>query len=498
LDNNYNEELNQFVRNDVWFLVPKAAQINVIGTKWVFRNKSDDSGVITRNKARLVAKGYNQEEGIDYDETFAPVARLEAVRLLLAFACMNGFKLFHMDAKSAFLNGFVNEEIFVSQPPRFEDHQYPNSVYKLKKVLYGLKQAPRKWYERLSSFLLSHQYERGKIDKTLFIKKFDSAIILVQIYVDDIIFGSSNEKLCEDFVKAMQGEFEMSMMGELSFFLGMQIKKSREGIFLCQSKYCNDIIKKFEMESYKVATTPMSTNCYLSVDEAGTTVDQTKYRGLIGSLLYLTASIPDIMFVVFLCARFQSSPKESHLKATKRILKHLKGTTFVGLWYPSHSPIHLVGYSDSDFAGCKLDRKSTIETCHLLGSSLISWHNKKQACVALSTAQVEYIAAGSCCAQILWIKQQLEDFPLKISKVPLLCDNTSAINLIKNQVQHSRMKLIEIRHHFIPDHVSNGDCEIQFVATESQLADIFTKPLSKDNFYSLRNELGIIDMHVLS
>jgi len=235
--------------------------------------------------------------------------------------------------------------------------------------------------------------------------------------------------LCEDFVKAMHGEFEMSMMGELSFFLGLQIKQTKEDIFLCQSKYCNDILKKFVMESCKATTTPMSTNYYLSAEEAGTTVDQTKYRGLIGSLLYLTASRPDIMFVVCLCARFQSCPKESHLKVAKRILKYLKGTTFVGLWYPSYSPIHLVGYSNSDFAGCKLDRKSTSGTCHLLGSSLISWHNKKQACVALSIAELENIVVGSCCAQILWIKQQLEDFGLKVSKVPLLCDNTSAINL---------------------------------------------------------------------
>ena len=185
----------------------------------------------------------------------------------------------------------------------------------------------------------------------------------------------------------MQGEFEMSMMGELSFFLGLQIKQSKEGIFLCRSKYCNDILKKFEMKSCKIATTPISTNCFLCVDEAGITVDQTKYKGLMGSLLYLTASRPDIMFDVCLCARFQSSPKESHLKATKRILEYLKGTTSVGLWYPSHSPIHLVGYSNSDFAGCKLDRRSTSGTCHLFGSSFISWHNKKQVCVALSTAE---------------------------------------------------------------------------------------------------------------
>jgi len=251
------------------------------------------------------------------------------------------------------------------------------------------------------------------------------------------------------------------------------------------------------MEACKAATTPMSTNCYLGVDEAGQEVDQTICRGLIGSLLYLTTSRPDIMFVVFLCARFLSCPKESHLKAAKRILKYLKGTISMGSWYPSHSSIHLVGYSDSDFAGCKLDRKSTSGTCHLLGSSLISWHSKKQACVAISTAEVEYITAGSCCAQILWIKQHLENFGLKINKVPLLCDNTSAINLKNNQVQHSRTKHIEIRHQFIRDHINNGDYEIKFVSTESQLADIFTKLLSKDRFYSLRNELGILDMHAL-
>jgi len=241
----------------------------------------------------------------------------------------------------------------------------------------------------------------------------------------------------------------------------------------------------------------MSTNCYLGADEVGSEVNKTMYRGLIGSLLYLTASRPNIMFVVCLCARFQSCLKESHLKAAKRILKYLKGTISMGLWYPSHSPIHLVGYSDSNFVGCKLDRKTQVE--HAIYLDQVSFHGKvkKQACVALSTAEAEYVAAGSCCAQILWIKQQLEDFGLKISKVPLLCDNTSAIKLTKNQVQHSRTKHIEIRHHFIRDHINNGDCEIKFVSTKSQLADIFTKPLSKDRFYSLRNELGIIDMHDL-
>jgi len=210
------------------------------------------------------------------------------------------------------------------------------------------------------------------IDKTLFIKKSNSEIILVQIYVDDIIFGATKDSLCEELVAAMKGEFEMSMMGEFSFFLGLQVKQSEYGIFLCQSKYCKEILKKFEMESCKEASTSMPSSCYMDADVAGKGVDQSKYKGLIGSLLYLTTSRPDIMFVVCLCARFQANIKESHIKIAKRIFKYLKGTTNVGLWYPSHSPIHLIGYSDSNFAGCKLDQKRTSGTCLLLGSSLIS------------------------------------------------------------------------------------------------------------------------------
>jgi len=185
------------------------------------------------------------------------------------------------------------------------------------------------------------------------------------------------------------------------------------------------------------------------------------------SWVLTTANRPDIMFSVCLCARFQSNPKESHFTAAKRILKYLQGTTNIGLWYPSEVSMNLVGYSDSDFIGYKIDRKSTSGTCHLLGSSLISWHSKKQACVALSTTEAEYIAVGSCCARSLWIKQQLSDFGLNLSKIPLLCDNTSVINLTKNPIQHSRNKHIEIRHHFIRDHVNNGDCEIQFVNTKN-------------------------------
>jgi len=282
-----------------------------------------------------------------------------------------------MDVKSAFLNGFIKEEVYVAQPPGFTDYEFSDHVYKLKKALYGLKQAPRSWYERLSEFLIQSGFQRGQVDSTLFIKKAKNDLLFVQIYVDDIIFGSTNTLICKEFSKNMQDEFEMSMMGELQFFLGLQIKQGQHGLFIHQSKYCTKLLKKFHMETYKESSTPMATNCYLDTDETGPAVDQTKYRGIIGSLLYLTASHLDIMHTVCVCARFQSCPKESHLTAVKRIFKYLKGTRNLGLWYPHGSNISLIGYSDSDFGGCKTDRKSTSGTCYLLGCSLISWHSKK-------------------------------------------------------------------------------------------------------------------------
>ena len=487
------DELNQFKRNNVWTLTERPLNVSVIGTKWVFRNKLDEHGIVTRNKARLVAKGYNQEEGIDFDETFAPVARLEAIRLLLAFACFMDFKLFQMDVKSAFLNGFIEEEVYVEQPPGFENHEFPNHVFKLHKALYGLKQAPRAWYDRLSSFLMKNDFSRGNVDNTLFLKKKNDDLLVVQIYVDDIIFGATNECLCQEFAKLMQSEFEMSMMGELNFFLGLQIKQTKEGISINQAKYTREILKKFGMETTKPIGTPMSSSCKLDKDECGKSVDQKLYRGMIGSLLYLTASRPDIMFSVCMCARFQSAPKESHLLAVKRIFRYLSGSIEIGLWYSRESSYELIAYSDADFAGCKLDRKSTSGTCQFLGVNLISWSSKKQNSVALSTAEAEYIAAGSCCAQILWIKQQLEDFGIKLTKTPIRCDNTSAINLTKNPVQHSRSKHIEIRHHFIRDHVQNSNVLLEFICTDYQLADIFTKPLNEDRFCMIRRELGVID-----
>ncbi|WVZ98808.1 LOW QUALITY PROTEIN: hypothetical protein U9M48_044189 [Paspalum notatum var. saurae] len=334
-------------------------------------------------------------------------------------------------------------------------------------------------------------FKIGKVDMTLFTKDVNGDLFICQIYVDDIIFGCTNEKLSHEFGDMMSREFEMSMIGELNFFLGFQIKQVKGGIFIHQEKYCRDLLKKFKMGDCKPISTPMSTNEHLDADVDGKPVDQSTYRSMIGSLLYLTASRPDIMFSVCLCARFQAAPKESHLTAVKRILRYLKHTPSIGLWYPEGAKLELLGYSDSDFAGYRVDRKSTSGGCHLLGRSLVSWSKAKR--VALSTAEAEYIAAGACCAQILYMKQSLLDFGVVCGSVPLLCDNESAAKIAKNPVQHSRTKHIDIRHHFLRDHEAKGDITITGVRSEEQLADIFTKPLGEETFCRLRSELNVLD-----
>lgn len=454
----------------------------------------DEDGIVIRNKARLVAQGYRQEEGIDYDETFAPVARLEAIRIFLAFAAAKNFKVNQMDVKSAFLNGKLNEEVYVKQPPGFEDPDHPDHVYRLDKALYGLKQAPRAWYDTLSQFLLSIGFTRGKVDNTLFVQTTHGASIYVQIYVDDIIFGSTDDKLCRRFSKLMSEKYNMSMMGDLTYFFGLQVKQSSNGIFINQGKYVKDLLKKFDMNSSSSMKTPMAPPANLDADLTGKPVDITNYRGIIGSLLYLTASRPDIMFATCMCARYQADPRESHLIAAKRILRYLKGTPNLGLWYPKDSGLDLIGYSDSDYAGCKIDRKSTTGGCQLLGGRLVSWTSKKQSTVSTSTVEAEYVAAASCTAQMLWMKSQLADFGLDFPKVPIYCDNTSAIAISNNPVLHSRTKHIDIRYHFIRDHIMKGDVELHFIPTEYQLADLFTKPLDENRFNFLISELGMLNL----
>nr|GEX08821.1 putative ribonuclease H-like domain-containing protein [Tanacetum cinerariifolium] len=300
------------------------------------------------------------EEGIDYKEVFAPVTRIEAIRLFLAYASFMGFMVYQMDVKSAFLYGTIKEEVYVYQPPGFEDPDFPDKVYKVVKALYGLHQALRAWYETLATYVLGNGFQREKIDQTLFIKKQKGDILLVQVYVDDIIFGSTNKDLCKAFEKLIKDKFQMSSIGELAFFLGLQVKQKQDGIFISQGKYEAEILRKFGLTYGKSASTPIDTKKPLLKDPDGEDVDVHTYRSMISSLMYLTSSRPDIMFDVCACVRFQVTPKASHLHAVKRIFRFLKGKPHLGLWYPKDSPFNLVAYFDSDYVGASLDRKSTI------------------------------------------------------------------------------------------------------------------------------------------
>ncbi|GKD64420.1 retrovirus-related pol polyprotein from transposon TNT 1-94 [Tanacetum coccineum] len=291
------------------------------------------------------------------------------------------------------------------------------------------------------------------VDNTLFTKKSKSHLIIVQIYVDDIIFGSTSQSLCDDFAKIMHNEFEMSMMGELNFFLGLQIKQMEDGIFFNQSKYIKEMLKKFRLEDSKPTKTPISTEIELTKDDEVDSVDSSKYRGMIGSLLYLIASRPDIMFSVCLCARFQENPKTNHLEAVKRIFRYIRGTTHLGLWYPKETRIKTIVYVNSDHTGDYVDRKSTSGVCTFMGCCLTSWFAKKQTALAIFTTEDEYVSARKACQQALWMKQALIDYDIRLDNVPIMCDNKGAIDLSKNPVQHSRTKHIEIRHHFLRDNV---------------------------------------------
>nr|GEY84531.1 retrovirus-related Pol polyprotein from transposon TNT 1-94 [Tanacetum cinerariifolium] len=481
------EELLQFKRLDVWVLVPAPDNISPLMLKWLFKNKHDEEQTVIRNKSRFVVRGYRQKEGIDFDKSLAPVARIEAIRIFLAYDAHKSFLMFQMDVKTAFLHGSLTKNVYVCQPEGFIDVDRPSHVYKLKKVLYGLKHAPRAWYEELSTFLLQNHFFKGTIDPTLFIRRFHDDILVVQVYVDDIIFCLTHPRYIQLFSDLMKSGFEMAMMGEITFFLGLQVNQSPCGIFINESKYVLEILKKFGMESCDPVGTLMEIKDKLDLDQNRTLVDATKYRSMIGTLMYLTSSRPDIVHATCFCARYQAKRIEKHLKEVKRIFRYLRGTVNTGLWYTKDS--------DADYARCKDTFKSTFGGAQFLGEKLVSWSSKKQDCTALSTAEAKYVSLSACCAQVIWMRTQLTDYGFQFNKIPIYCDSKPAIDISCNPVQHSRTKHIAVRYHFIKEHVEKGTIELYFVKTDYQLADLFTKALPTDRFNYLVRRLG---MHSLS
>lgn len=424
------------------------------------------------------------------------MARLDTIRTILAVAAQSSWEVYQLDVKSAFLHGELKEDVYVTQPEGFLVKGEEEKVYKLKKALYGLKQAPRAWYSRIEAYFLKEDFERCPSEHTLFTKSKEGKFIIVSLYVDDLIFTGNDKRFCDEFKNSMMLEFEMTDLGKMKYFLGVEVKQCQDGIFICQRKYAKEVLVRFGMEESNSVKNPIVPGTKLHKDEGGERVDETMFKQLVGSLMYLTVTRPDLMFGVCLLSRFMSSPRVSHWLAAKRILRYLKGTTRLGIFYRSgEKNMNLVGYTDSDYAGDLNDRRSTSGFAFLVAAGAVSWASKKQPVVALSTTEAEYIAAASCACQCVWLRRVLEKigFEEKTETV-IKCDNSSAIQLSKHPVFHGKSKHIEVRFHYLRDLVNDGIVKLSYVPTEDQVADIFTKPLKLEQFEKLRGMLGVTEI----
>eukprot|EP00253_Pinus_taeda_P002954 PITA_02954 len=437
-----NEEYHSLSANDTWDLVPLPKGRKLVRCKWVYRTKYGPDGKVDKHKARLVAKGFSQVEGIDYTETFSPVAKMNSIRLVLSLAASLKWEVHQMGVKSAFLHGDLHEEIYMEQPIGFIQTD-SSLVCRLKKSLYGLKQAPRAWYAQMDSFLLESGFSRCYSDNTVYTKKVGNSLIILVLYVDDLILTGSDPNLINHVKSSLKKKFEMTDLGHLHYFLGLQVLQSKEGISLSQSKYACDILRHFHMEDCKPAPSPFQSGVKLSVSCTSPEVDATLYRQLVGKLF---------------------------AKAT---------------------PL-LVGFTDSDWAGDPDDRKSTAGYVFTLGSGPITWASKKQAAISLSSAEAEYRGAVEASKEALWLRQILSEFGFEQQHPSTLwCENQSAIQICKDPVQHQRSKHIELHMHFIRKLIHDHVLEAQYCSTDDQVADIFTKALSEAKFTKLRYMLGV-------
>jgi len=490
-----NQKIAAIVKNETWELTTLPVGGKTVGVKWIFKTKLNELGEVDKYKARLVAKGYSQQYRVDYAEIFAPVARLDTIRMVISFAAHQSWLIYQLDVKSAFLHGEISEEVFVDQPPGYEQKGEETKVYRLKKALYGLKQAPRAWYSRIESYFFKEGFTKCPYEHTLFIKTADGGkILIICLYVDDLIFTGNDEVMFDEFKKSMMAEFDMSDLGKMRYFLSIEVLQKEGGIFISQQKYTNEVLERFNMGQCNSVKNPIVPGFKLTKDEGGVQVDSTLYKQMVESLMYLTATRLDLMFVVSLISRYMEHPTESHMLATKRILRYVKGTTKFRMFYRKGGDIEFCGYTDSDYAGDQDDRKSISGYVFMMNSSAISWSSKKQPVVTLSTTEAEFIAAASSACQVVWLRRILKSLTHVLSGPTVVyCDNISAIRLSKNPVMYGRSKHIDIRFHFLRDLVKDGVIELTQCSTHEQVADIMTKPLKIEVFSKIRESMGVCE-----
>ena len=498
-------EFQSLCENQVWDLVPPPRDCKVINSKWVFKCKQGENGLVERYKARLVAQGYSQRPGIDYDETFSPVVRFESVRSVVALAVHENMKLHQMDVRTAFLNGELNEIVFMKQPEGFVKEGKENLVCRLKKSIYGLKQSPRCWNTALDDHLKKVKFIQTKGDPCLYVSTDGAETIIIAVYVDDILIGGKTDKRIAGVKIAIAERFEVKDMGELHYFLGVKVVQDLKAstVWLGQPAYSENIILQFNMQNAKTCRTPVNPSLKLSKStEESTRVDQELYQSAVGKLLYLsTRTRPDIAFAVSTVAKFTSNPTEQHWKAVKHILRYIAGTVNFGLMFTRSGSADCIGFSDADWAGDIDDRKSTSGYLFQVGGASISWKSKKQSCVALSTAEAEYMSLTLAAQEAIWLNRLLAElqFQKEPSKPALIYeDNQSAICMAKNPQFHGRSKHIAIKYHFIRDETKKGTIDVQYCRTDDMIADILTKGLYAERFEKLRDMAGVKDLELQS
>ncbi|KAL5785970.1 hypothetical protein ACOSQ2_008362 [Xanthoceras sorbifolium] len=488
-------ELQALQANGTWSLVPLPAGKSPIGCKWVFKIKHRSDGSIERYKARLVAKGFTQLEGIDYQDTFSPTAKIISVRCLLALAASNGWSIHQLDVTNAFLHGDLSEEIYMSPPPGLRRQGEDNLVCRLHKSLYGLKQASRQWFAKFSEAICSAGYVQSRADYSLFTRKQGKSFTALLIYVDDILITGNDPNSIAATKEFLHSNFRIKELGNLKYFLGIEVSTSKNGIFIFQRKYALEIITDAGLLGAAPIDTPMEKGLKLS-DKSDLLKDSSQYRRLVGRLIYLTVSRPDRTYAVHVLSRFMHQPRKLHMEAALRVVRYLKGAPGKGLFFSSNSDFKLRAYCDSDWAGCPLTRRSTTGYCVFLGPSLISWRSKRQKTVSLSSAEAEYRAMTGVCCELTWLRYLLKDLGLSHDEPALLyCDNKAALHIAANPVFHERTRHIEMDCHYIRDKIQDGSVITKYVNSVHQLADVLTKPLGKEFFVPMVHKLGVQDIH---
>ncbi|KAJ9556427.1 hypothetical protein OSB04_011041 [Centaurea solstitialis] len=486
-------EYNALIQNHTWDLVPSINH-TPIGCKWIFRIKRNPDGSIAKYKARLVAKGFLQQYGKDYFDTFSPVTKPVTIRTVLSIALSREWPLRQLDINNAFLNGTLQEQVYMVQPPGYINPQFPNHICRLKKSLYGLKQAPRAWYLALTSFLLEFGFCKSLADASLFIYNREGVTCYFLVYVDDIVLTGNNPNFLNNFVTTLASRFSLKDLGQLSNFLGVEIIPTKDGLFLSQHSHIRDLLTRHGMDGAKVVNTPLSSSQVLTVNDDTPHVDPTPYRQLVGSLQYLAFTRPDISFAVNKLSQFMHSPTQTHWQALKRLLRYLKGTLHHGLFLNRKSPLALHAFSDSDWGGVTTAGRSTTAYILYLGSNIISWKSARQKSVSRSSTEAEYKALANAAAEIAWVQNLLSELGIEIKQPPqLYCDNTGATYVCANPIYHSRMKHIALDYHFVREKVAAGELKVLHVNSVDQLADVLTKPLSRAQFLSLRSKIGVSD-----